>query len=138
MAVALEETTQEFRDRGGISISLATQVPCGRLGANEGIHILQVVREALSNVIWQAQASEAWVSLACDREGRISVLGESDGVGLQTSPARTRHHGLSIMEERARTLGAELHVFPREQGSGTRVALSFAPGNRDGAVRAVA
>ena len=49
-----------------------------------------------------------------------------DGRGLPSLQSDDRHYGLSIMRERANSLGGELALEPREDG-GTRVSVSFAP-----------
>jgi two-component system nitrate/nitrite sensor histidine kinase NarX len=60
------------------------------------------------------------------------VLVEDDGVGFRISVFGDRtgeHIGLSIMEERARRIGAELRV-ESEPGEGTRVELMLETGRR--------
>jgi two-component system nitrate/nitrite sensor histidine kinase NarX len=103
------------------------------LSVNEEINILQIVREALSNVARHARANHASVRLAY-RDGRVTVTVEDDGVGLGGAQpaARAHHYGLAIMQERARALGGELEVAPRRDGDGrgTRVALRFVAARR--------
>lgn len=127
LATALDTTVREFRDRNGIRIELDYNLERCSLSANEEIHVLQVVREALSNVVRHARASWAGVVLAYDPVGnRVTVTIDDDGIGIPPSPLRTNHYGLAIMDERARTLGGEAHVFART-GGGTRVQLMFSP-----------
>jgi two-component system nitrate/nitrite sensor histidine kinase NarX len=87
--------------------------------------VLQVVREALTNVEHHAHARSADVGLAIDR-GRIRVTVEDDGVGIKDAEPPTHHYGLAIMRDRAATLGGALKVAPRAEG-GTRVELEFKP-----------
>lgn len=124
---AIEDTVREFQDRNGIPISLDYRMDRCALSANDEIHVLQVVREALSNVVRHAQASQAAVTLAFDYAAqRVAVTIDDDGVGIPPSPLRTHHYGLAIMDERARSLGGELRVLARPEG-GTRVELAFVP-----------
>jgi two-component system nitrate/nitrite sensor histidine kinase NarX len=51
---------------------------------------------------------------------------EDDGRGLSALQPDDQHYGLSIMRERANSLGGELALEPR-QGGGTRVSVTFAP-----------
>lgn len=123
---ALEDTAREFAERGNLRVRLQQQPLAFNLGANEQIHVLQIAREALSNCARHAQASEAWVHL--HQQGDLVELRvEDDGVGLQPDYDGRLHHGLTIMQERARSLGGQLSLEPREP-QGTLVRLRFAPG----------
>jgi two-component system nitrate/nitrite sensor histidine kinase NarX len=51
---------------------------------------------------------------------------EDDGRGFSVPHSDDKHFGLSIMRERAHSLGGELALEPRE-GGGMRVSLSFTP-----------
>jgi signal transduction histidine kinase len=56
----------------------------------------------------------------------VRVIVRDDGVGLRPQPARVHHYGLTIMHERASTLGGELRVVA-PAGGGTEVVLTFVP-----------
>ena len=128
LATALAQTVSEFSDRGDLSIELMQQLEACQLSPNEEIHILHVVREALSNVINHARASHAWVSLSGTPEGQVEVVIDDDGEGIVKS-ADVHHYGMTIMEERARTLAGSVRFEARPQG-GTRVTLRFRPSCR--------
>ena len=51
---------------------------------------------------------------------------DDDGSGLSAADPARSHYGLTIMRERARSLGGTVAITPRE-GGGTRVQLRFAP-----------
>lgn len=123
---ALEDTAHEFAERGNLQVCLQQLPLAFNLGADEQIHVLQIAREALSNCARHAQASEAWVQLRQDGD-MIELLIEDDGVGLRAGHDERLHHGLNIMQERARSLGGQLSLAPREP-HGTQVRLRFAPG----------
>ncbi|MDD3447484.1 MAG: type IV pili methyl-accepting chemotaxis transducer N-terminal domain-containing protein [Gammaproteobacteria bacterium] len=127
LSQALEETVAEFGDRGAVAIELENRLQGIQLSPNEEIHVLQLVREALSNVSRHAEATRARVSLGADADGRITVVVEDDGRGIPPQPQRRHHYGLAIMEERARSLGGEIRMLPAP-GGGTRVELVFKPG----------
>jgi len=129
LAAVLDKTAQEFAARGKLKIALETQLTNCSLSANEEIHILQIVREALSNVVHHAQAQNAKIMLGSEAEGRVSVSIEDDGVGIGKMAARTHHYGMAIMEERARGLGGTLEIMPRAQG-GTKLEVRFVPASR--------
>ncbi|MFI0400600.1 MAG: histidine kinase [Thiolinea sp.] len=124
---ALEQTTSEFAERGKIPIVLTINLGQIILSPNEEIHLLQIVREALSNILKHAHAGNAWVSLQAQAEGKLRLQLEDDGVGIQKTAAM-HHYGMAIMEERARALQGRLEYLLRETG-GTCVRLDFTPSN---------
>ncbi|MCY1272404.1 Nitrate/nitrite sensor protein NarQ [compost metagenome] len=125
IAQALDEAVREFAERGGIRVLLQCEPLAFALSANEQIHMLQITREALSNCIRHAQARQAWVQLRQHGE-RVELLIEDDGCGIASGFDVRQHHGLNIMQERARSLGGELFIGTR-QPQGTRVHLQFCP-----------
>jgi two-component system nitrate/nitrite sensor histidine kinase NarX len=128
LASALAQTVQEFAERGGVDIALEIDRATCTLTPNEEIHVLHVVREALSNVITHARARHARVCLGCRSDGRVEAVVEDDGVGIRKG-ADLHHYGMTIMEERARTLHGELRYESRP-GGGTRVVLAFLPASQ--------
>ena len=128
LAEALQDTTREFSQRAGIEVRLHDRLLGHELDSSEQIHVLQVVREALTNVEHHANAGHADVRLAIEQE-RIRVTVEDDGVGISDAEPPTHHYGLAIMRDRAATLGGTLQVMRRVEG-GTRVELEFSPRGR--------
>jgi len=122
---ALEETAREFAQRGNFHVQLNCASLPFSLSANEQIHLLQIAREALSNCARHSRASHAWVSLRQTHE-KIELLIEDDGCGISDGFDTRQHHGLTIMQERARSLDGQLLISPRE-GGGTRIQLHFQP-----------
>ncbi len=122
---ALEQTVAEFAQRGDLEIELDMALDPCPLSPNEEIHVLQIVREALANVLHHANATLARVTLSCQPEGTVRLLVDDNGKGI-VKPADPHHYGMTIMEERARTLHGRLNfeALPEE---GTRVALEFTP-----------
>lgn len=128
LASALRDTVAEFAERGDLEVVLNVDLAGCSLTPNEEIHVLHVVREALSNVLNHARARRAEVRLEAQPNGALAVLVEDDGVGIRKGADR-HHYGMTIMEERARTLAGQLAVEPRPAG-GTRVTLVFRPHGR--------
>jgi two-component system, NarL family, nitrate/nitrite sensor histidine kinase NarX len=123
---ALESSVREFAERGQLSIRLNNLLADGELAVNAEIHVLQIVREALSNVVKHAGARHATVALTPLPDGRIRVAVEDDGRGIPSHAARPGHYGLAIIRERARNLNADLQIGPAERG-GTRILVEFDP-----------
>jgi len=122
---ALRQTAAEFGERGRLQIGLDYRLHHCPLSPNEEIHVLQVVREALANTVHHARASSAEVHLETVA-GAVQVTVLDDGIGIPDSWRRTHHYGITIMQERAASLGGTLEFQRRAEG-GTRVAMRFVP-----------
>ena len=126
---ALHETAGEFAGRGQFEVALDCAPLAFSLTANEQIHLLQIVREALSNCARHSGAARVEVSLQQCGEA-LELCVEDDGCGLSGDFDQRQHHGLSIMQERARSLRGALAIANRAP-HGTRVHLTFRPGFLD-------
>jgi signal transduction histidine kinase len=91
-----------------------------RAGAGE---ILRIAQEALQNALRHAGASHVDVRLQAV-DGHLRVAVADDGVGFDPDEPglRSRHLGLTSMQERARALGGTLSIASRP-GAGTTVTL---------------
>src|SRR3990167_6880698 len=123
---ALDDTVREFAERGAFEVLLQVEPLAFTLDASEQIHLLQIAREALSNCARHAQAKHVKVHLGQQGE-RIELVIEDDGCGIGASPDPRQHHGLTIMQERTRSLNGQLDVS-RNTPHGTRIHLTFQPG----------
>jgi len=133
LATALHSTVTEFSERGAIPIALEAHLAGCTLTANEEIHTLQIVREALSNVLNHAHARQAEVRVICTSDGSVSATVTDDGIGVRQA-AGAHHYGLTIMEERAKHMGGRLSI-ENLPALGTRVTLHFMPSSRrDGSI----
>ncbi len=121
----LARTVEEYAARGDVPIELEARLSGCHLTPNQEIHVLHIIREALSNMLRHARAQHASVRIACVDGRELAVTIEDDGVGLQDAPPDGHHHyGLTIMRERAKGLRGEIGIGPRP-GGGTRVSLRF-------------
>lgn len=117
---SLLESVEEFGRRSTIVFELDNRLPDELLDDEQALQVLQIVREALANIVRHSHARTARIELRQLRD-ELQVVVEDDGIGLQGGAAHG-HFGLSIMRERALTIGASLSVQsipPR----GTQVAL---------------
>ena len=107
-------------------VSLDADVP---LDADETLQLVQLTREALSNVARHAQASKVVVKLTHHRDRlRLSII--DDGRGFDAGEGqRPGHHGLTNMHARAESLGGSLVIESDDHG--TRVVLEMPRGDRD-------
>lgn len=130
LIIALEKMAQRFKQETGVSIFFQSSCRQVNMGASEEMQLLRIVQESLANIRKHARAHTVRVLLTCNSEGVYRLLVEDDGVGFDNvRPAGNpgEHIGLSIMEERARRVGAEIRI-ESELGEGTRVELTYNPG----------
>ena len=126
VAGALRDTVAEFERRSGVHATLVNDLLRVELSANEQVHVLQVVREALTNIEHHAHARNAWLALRRGGDGTIEVSIEDDGVGIGEFRSPHGHFGLAIMRDRAALVSGQLDIEARAPG-GTRVLMRFRP-----------
>jgi len=140
LASALEALTLRFGREMDIHVLFQNDCRTLELSANHELQVLRIVQECLANIRKHARAHTVRVLLTRESAGSpngapvgaLVVLVEDDGVGFQIPVSGDRigdHIGLSIMEERARRIGAELRI-ESEPGEGTRVELMLETGRR--------
>lgn len=121
LSAAIDDTVQEFRRRTGTAIVLGNRLGGIALTPGQEIHVLQIIREALSNIERHAQASHVSVTLENDRTDLLVTM-EDDGIGIDQNAVPLHRYGIVIMRDRAQSLGGELSMLPGASG-GTRVEL---------------
>ena len=123
---ALQATVVEFSERGGIEIELDYHLDDFPLTPNEEIHVLQIVREALSNVLRHSEAGHCRISAVLGPDDYAEVSISDDGTGFRGATAQDNHYGKIIMRERADSLNAHIH-FDNIPSGGASVVLRFVP-----------
>lgn len=126
---AIEETTDEFRNRTGLPVTVRNTLVGIELSPNEQVHVIHILREALINVEKHARATEILVTMSRRESGAVVLTVEDNGVGIPEQAGRYRHFGLTIMRERAEALGGELTIERAAPEGGTRVILTVPHGN---------
>jgi len=119
---ALREVMADFGRRTGLPVQVRGEVAGLELSANAQIHVLQILREALTNVEKHAGAHSVVIELERGTDGSFGVAIDDDGVGISTGASPAQHFGLDIMRDRARLLGGSVDIGRRSDG-GTRVSL---------------
>ncbi len=128
LGVALISTIEEYAKKHLIKIELDNQVDSHFLNENQEIHILHLIREALSNIVKHAHADHAEVALFLDQYSNVHVTITDNGTGIPDAAEKLNHYGLTIMKERAETLNGRVDIT-NNPGGGTQVALVFPPAN---------
>ena len=125
----LAALTDEFERSTLIEVELSSD-PDVPLDPDETLQLVQLTREAMSNVARHAEASKVLVNVEDRREWlRLSII--DDGRGFDTSTLqRPGHHGLTNMHARAESLGGSLTIHSDDDG--TRVVFEMPRGARGG------
>ncbi len=122
----LAALTDEFERSTLIEVELSSD-PDVPLDPDETLQLIQLTREAMSNVARHAEASKVLVNVEDRRERlRLSII--DDGRGFDTTDGqRPGHHGLTNMHARAESLGGSLVI--ESDDSGTRVVFEMPRGD---------
>jgi signal transduction histidine kinase len=105
------------------------------LSAPHTLHVLRIVREALTNVIKHAQASVTWLRLESLPDGGLALSVVDNGLQQRGGPELPLFvpasmggggRGLANMRRRAAALGARFDSGPCEEGWAVRLALPAA------------
>ncbi|WP_413453789.1 nitrate/nitrite two-component system sensor histidine kinase NarQ [Erwinia persicina] len=122
---ALEQVIAPLRQQTNAPIVLKGQLEV-RLPAQQHIHVLQIVREALLNAVQHANSTEITVSGDYDAASGLTIAVTDNGVGIASLEEPEGHYGLTIMHERAARLNGQLTIVRHTHG-GTGVSLHFKP-----------
>jgi len=122
LAGALRKEIEMLERIHGVKVELSANG--GGAGPPErDFGVLRIAHEAIHNALRHADASKITVRLRED-DGGLTLEVADDGSGFDPArpELRSKHLGLTSMEERARELGGRLEIRSAH-GSGTTVAL---------------
>ena len=108
------ELVDKATDGSGIQVHVDFDGPIDDLSSTTAEHLLISVREALSNVVRHAKATNVEIDVAVADDGVLLHVAD-DGVGFPTSLPRSGR-GITMLEERAKLLGGSCVVRPRPDG----------------------
>jgi len=129
----LEDITRRFGKQTGVHSLFQMNCRPFEVTPVEEMQLVRIAQETLNNVRKHAQAQTVRVLLTREPGGEHVLLVEDDGIGFSTPPRTGRpgeHIGLSILEERARRIGARIEI-DSEPGEGTRMELWFQPARQN-------
>jgi PAS domain S-box-containing protein len=125
----LQQLVDEFELRTGLTTTADVESEAAALLSSKAAEVVQIAREALSNIRRHAEARQVRLSLR--REGRqVRIAIEDDGEGFHVDRKRGFGRGLGNIEERAIQLGGRLQV-ESAPGQGSAVIISV-PVGREG------
>jgi len=110
----------------GTDIQLSVEPGFARADIDRDLSVLRIAHEALHNAVRHARADHVTVRLARN-DGALVVEVADDGIGFDphAPDLRSRHLGLTSMEERARESGGRLKIRS-SPGAGTTVRIELA------------
>lgn len=115
----------EFQQRRAIEIVLNYAIQTIKLNENQEIHLIHLIREALANIVTHSEADSAVITLiSCNEWVEVTITDNGIGIGLEEDAKRPFHYGLTIMQERARSLNGVLEISAVPTG-GTALTLKF-------------
>ena len=115
----------EFKERDGFHYTTDVELQSFELDANKQIHLLQILREALTNIEKHARADQVFVTLRPIASGKFRLVVRDNGCGIK-GVKKEGHYGLEIMHERTRILGGVISIEPAVP-NGTQVVVDFTP-----------
>lgn len=91
------------------------------IAPHDGLQVLRILQEALTNVLRHAGANAVTVDLHFSTD-EFSAQIRDDGCGFEPD-ADSRGHGLANMRLRARRIGATLRIYPLQPGTAVELCL---------------
>ena len=128
LGAGIGSLARHLGDVSGIPIQVTVDERTTRLRPQVEAELLRIGQEAMNNAVKHAQADQIDVSCRVDPP-HVELTVSDNGRGLQGR--RSDSHGLTIMRERARLIGAELAVHDRPEG-GVEVSVRIGPGTESG------
>jgi signal transduction histidine kinase len=119
---ALRRLVEEFAERTGVVAVAEVDPQAAAVLAGSAGEVVQLAREALSNVSRHAAAATCRVSLR-QEEGGVVLEVDDDGRGFDPDQVAGAGHGLGNLRERAAALGGRAEVASAP-GQGTRVRVT--------------
>ncbi|ABN73566.1 ATPase [Actinobacillus pleuropneumoniae] len=113
---ALERVLDSLRIRTSAQIRLNCKLPSQIFSAQQQVHALQIVREAVINAIKHANATEIYVVAETNADGEHCLIIRDNGKGIASDIEPEGHYGLTIMKERAAELKGEFSIKNRPEG----------------------
>ncbi len=121
---AIRQLATDFEQKTGVTTVVEIDGTIASELASRAADVVQLAREALSNVGRHAGAATCRVSLSRSDDGAGILEIDDDGLGFDLEQARNKGQGLRNLDERAASLGGKLKVVSTA-GEGTTVAITM-------------
>ena len=124
LGAALDQIAHEFESTSGVTTVVELDESLEEPLSDNAVHIVQLAREALSNVGRHARAQTCRLSLRRAGDGAVLEI-DDDGVGFDVAPAlESGGMGLGNLRSRAQSIGGELDITSAP-GEGTVIRISL-------------
>ncbi|WP_077312061.1 histidine kinase [Vibrio palustris] len=131
LANAIQKTIDEYSEKLGFIIHLKNEWPEHCIQPQQAIHILHIIREALSNIYKHSGATDVLVSLTRDSDKECHLTIRDNGVGISPqNQTLSTHYGLTIIADRVKSLPGRLKIDSQEH-QGTTLLIGFSPSQKD-------
>lgn len=125
LGAAIASIARNLSEVSGVPIHVIADETTDRLRPEVEGELFRIAQEAMNNAVKHARASA--IEVHCQvRAPAAQITVADDGQGLQ--PGRRDSHGLQIMRERARLIGATLEIADRPTG-GLAVSVTIPRGD---------
>ncbi len=118
---ALQLLAQRMRERHALTVNLVLPHDLTETSIADEVEaqLLRIVQEALINCVKHANVTQVQVVVTIE-EIQVRVVIDDQGVGFAEQPSIEGHYGLTIMRERAESVGGSLTIHSIA-GQGTQV-----------------
>jgi signal transduction histidine kinase len=124
LAGAISRAVREITETKGLRTELKLDRSTRELPPEMEYQVLRIIREAVTNTVKHAGASQVEVSLRYHPENLVITV-KDDGAGFsKDAAAGPGHYGIIGMRERASQIGATLDLVT-QPGSGTAITLTL-------------
>jgi signal transduction histidine kinase len=120
---ALRTLAEDFQEKAGVTTAIDIDARVAAELAGRASDVVQLTREALSNVGRHAEATTCRVSLFRTAEGAVLEI-DDDGRGFNPGAPRTGGHGLRNIRERCAALGGAVQI-QSTPGDGTTLRITL-------------
>jgi PAS domain S-box-containing protein len=121
---ALEALAEETQARSDLAVVADIDPRAASLLGNRAVQLVQVAREALSNVVRHAQAQTCRITLELEDEAAVLTI-DDDGVGFDAQQSGGgQGQGMRNMRERVEAMGGRFSISgSKDEGSTVRVEI---------------
>jgi signal transduction histidine kinase len=117
------DLTDRYERSFGIEFDLVVAPTWPRvLPADQSLHLLRILQEAISNAIRHARPRHVLVEMVGDSRSLLAAV-HDDGSGIPPRAVRRPGTGIRGMRERAALLGGRLTISPRSHGTRVQIVM---------------
>ncbi len=120
---AIEQLTLSVEKVYGITCCFKCDKPILIHDNIKAVHLYRVAQEAVHNAIKHSRSEYIEIALQANN-GRVQMTVKDDGIGISVPQENQKGMGLSLMNYRAKMIGASLDIR-RNNGCGSEVICSF-------------